>query len=214
MPKVWTIPPMWAGRTAYILGGGPSLLGLDLCQGLEGLLKGKRVIGVNTAFKFGPWVDICWFGDGKWFDWNYKELAEYPGLKVTCNPNFLTEKKYFGHGILVVGRGKSNGIETKKGYIAWNRSSGASAINFAYHLGSRRAVLLGFDMHSNGKNHNWHKEHKGPSLNNPDFNPYSRFLKPFTQIKEEANALGMEILNATVESALTAFPMVNIKDAI
>lgn len=205
---------MWRGETAYILGGGPSLIGMDLCQGLEGLLKNKRVIGVNNAFKFGSWVDTCWFGDGKWFEWNYKELAEYSGLKVTCNPNFLTEKRYFGHGILVVGRGKSNGIETKKGYIAWNRSSGASAINFAYYLGVKRVVLLGFDMHSDGANHNWHKEHKSKGANIPSYNPYERFMKPFPQIKKEADALGMEILNATVGSALTVFPMVNIKDVL
>lgn len=214
MPKIWSAPELWKDRTAYILGGGPSLLGMDYCLGLEGLLKDKRVIGVNNAFKFGSWVDICWFGDAKWFRWNFKELAEYPGLKVTCNPNFLTEKELFGHGILVMGRGKSNGIETRSGYIAWNRSSGASAINFAYYLGVKRIILLGFDMHSSGINHNWHREHKGAGVNNPNFNPYNRFLKAFDNIKKEAEALGLEILNATVKSALTAFPIVNIEDVV
>lgn len=214
MPKIWKLPPLWKGRTAYILGGGPSLLGMDYCLGLKGLLKDRRVIGVNNAFKFGSWVDICWFGDTGWFRWNFKELAKYPGLKVTCHPGFLTERELFGHGVLVVGRGKSNGIETKKGYIAWNRSSGACAINFAYHLGVRRIILLGFDMHSDGASHNWHKEHKGRSVSNLKFNPYKRFLKPFNDIKEEAKALGLEILNATVGSALTAFPVVNIRDVV
>lgn len=214
MPKIWIVPPMWKGKTAYILGGGPSLLGMDLCGDLESLLKSKRVIGVNNAFKFGSWVDICWFGDGKWFDWNHKELAKYSGLKVTCNPSFLTEQRLFGYGVLVVGRGKSNGIETKKGYIAWNRTSGASAINFAYHLGVKRIVLLGFDMHSDKGNHNWHKEHKNRGANQLSYDPYERFLKPFPQIKEEADTLGIEILNATVESALAVFPMVNIKDVL
>lgn len=214
MPKIWAIPPIWKDKTAYILGGGPSLLGMDLCQGLERLLENKRVIGVNNAFRLGSWVDICWFGDAKWFEWNYKELAEYSGLKVTCNPNFLTNKKYFGSGILTVGRGKSNGIEIRNEYVAWNRSSGASAINFAYHLGVKRVILLGFDMHSTEANHNWHKKHKGKSVNNAKFDPYPRFLKVFSQIKKEADILGMEILNATIESALTAFPMVNIEDVI
>lgn len=218
MPKIWALPSLWKNQTAYILGGGPSLLGMDYCLGLEKLLENKRVIGVNNAFKFGSWIDACWFGDAKWFDWNFKELAKFSGLKVTCNPKFLTKKEFDKHHILVMGRGKSNGIEKKAGYVAWNRSSGASAINFAYHLGVKRIVLLGFDMHSsngNGNvNHNWHKEHKGVSVKNPNFNPYERFLKPFKQIKEEADVLGLEILNATVESALTVFPMVNIKDVV
>ena len=106
----------------------------------------------------------------------------------------------------------------KEGYVAWNRSSGDSAINFAYHLGVKRIVLLGFDMHSsngNGNiNHNWHKEHRGISVKNPNFDPYGRFLKPFKQIKKEADILGLEILNATIGSGLTAFPMINIKDVI
>lgn len=214
MPKIWSPPKIWDNQTAYILGGGPSLLGMDYCLGLERLLKDKRVIGVNNAFKFGSWVDVCWFGDTKWFDWNYKELAEYSGLKVTCNPRFLTTKGFGEHHVQIMGRGKSNGIEEKVGYVAWNRSSGASAVNFAYHLGCKRIVLLGFDMCSNGVDHNWHKDHKGKNVNNPDFNPYKRFLKPFKQIKEEADVIGLEILNATVESALTVFPMVNIKDIV
>lgn len=211
---MWAPPELWKSQTAYILGGGPSLLGMDYCLGLEKLLKDKRVIGVNNAFKFGPWVDACWFGDAHWFDWNFKSLAKFSGLKVTCNPKFLTKKQFDEHHILVMNRGKSNGIEKKAGHIAWNRSSGASAINFAYHLGAKRIILLGFDMHSDGINHNWHKEHKGRSISNSNFNPYERFLKPFKQIKEEADNLGLEILNATVGSALTIFPMVNIKDAI
>ena len=213
---MWAPPKLWENQTAYILGGGPSLLGMDYCLGLKRLLKDKRIIGVNNAFKFGSWVDICWFGDEKWFRWNFKELAKYPGLKVTCNPGLVKEAAK--HHILVMERGKSDGIEKKEGYVAWNRSSGASAINFAYHLGVKRIVLLGFDMHSsngNGNiNHNWHKEHRGISVKNPNFDPYGRFLKPFKQIKKEADILGLEILNATIGSGLTAFPMINIKDVI
>lgn len=211
---MWNPPELWKNQTAYILGGGPSLLGMDYCLGLEKLLEGKRVIGVNNAFKFGSWVDVCWFGDEKWFEWNFKELAKFSGLKVTCNPKFLTKKEADEHHILIMNRGKSNGIEKKAGYVAWNRSSGASAINFAYHLGIKKIVLLGFDMHSDGINHNWHKEHKGRSIDNRNFDPYERFLKPFKQIKEEADIIGLEILNATVGSALTAFPTVDIKDVI
>lgn len=215
---MWSPPKLWSNQTVYILGGGPSLLGVDYCLGLEKLLRNKRVIGVNNSFKLGSWVDACWFGDAKWFEWNFKELAQYSGLKVTCNPKFLTMKEFGKHHILIMGRGKSNGIERKAGYIAWNRSSGASAINFAYHLDVKRIVLLGFDMHSsngNGNiNHNWHREHKGRSIDNVNFSPYERFLKPFAQIKKEADVLGLEILNATVNSALTIFPVVDIRDVV
>jgi hypothetical protein len=54
----WIAPKMWAGGTAFIVGGGPSLKGVDLTP-----IHHRRVIGVNNAYRMGNWVDICWFGD-------------------------------------------------------------------------------------------------------------------------------------------------------
>ncbi len=55
MSDLWPIPKIWNKSTVFIIGGGPSLLDIDLS-----LLHDKRVIGVNQAYKLGNWIDILW----------------------------------------------------------------------------------------------------------------------------------------------------------
>ena len=75
----WKIPKIWEGQTCYILGGGPSLTRMNL-----DLIKGKHIIGVNNAYRLGDWVDICWYGDCRWFDWHQHHLRYFPGFVATC----------------------------------------------------------------------------------------------------------------------------------
>ena len=146
--EYWKVPEMWKGEIVYILGGAPSLLD----EKLE-LIEDKKVIGVNCAFLLGDWVDIVWFGDPPWFDWNEEKLAEFGGLKACC-----CEKMRFDQpAIKVLERGKKMGLEDGKNYrtrISWNWSSGGSAVNLATLLGATKVVLLGFDMKPDDKGRN------------------------------------------------------------
>ncbi|MHA1809355.1 MAG: hypothetical protein ACTSYH_03480 [Candidatus Heimdallarchaeaceae archaeon] len=205
--KNWNPPRMWEGKTAFILGGGPSLLDVEL-----GPLKSKRVIGVNNAFELGDWVDVCWFGDCRWFNWNKENLQKYKGLVATCckNKNIVGVK-----WVKYVERGKAAGIDERPGKISWNSNSGASAINLAYHFGVKRIVLLGFDMHvDNDGNHNWHDKHKSQR---PKDSVYAtRFMKRFPAISYDAKRLKLEILNATEGTALpeSIFPHVKLEEVL
>jgi len=49
---------MWEGETAFIVGGGPSLLDVDIS-----VLEGKRVIGVNNAYQLLPNAPFLVFHD-------------------------------------------------------------------------------------------------------------------------------------------------------
>lgn len=200
----WDSVKIWSETsTAYILGGGPSLLTMDLTP-----IHDKHVIGVNNAYRLGDWVDVCWFGDYEWYGLHRLELFKFYGLKVHCC-NIDAERP----GIKELGRGKPWGIDKRRDYVAWNDNSGASAINLAYHLGVRTVVLLGFDMKfgENRKN-NWHEDHKLPP--HKDWNPYPKFLRNFPIIKQEADKLGLTILNATPDSALDVFPMVKLEETL
>jgi len=199
----WIPEPIWTNQTVFIIGGGPSVNKTDLS-----LIYDRKVIGVNTAFKLGDWVDIGWFGDKKWIDWNEKEFKEFKGIKASCNTNNVVLKKY--DWIKYVKRGKPLGIDTTKGFVSWNKSSGNSAINLAYHLGSRRIVLIGFDLKDDEKgNHNYHDEHKVKE--NP---PYTRMISCLKVVSEDANKLGVEILNASPKSGCLFFPRGELKDFI
>jgi len=201
----WNVPILWPESTVFIIGGGPSLLQQDLT-----LLHDKRVIGVNQAFRLGPWVDVCWFGDKQWYSQNLPDIKEYGGLIVTCSVEAQANKRL--KRVKYLGRSKQKGIEIKRRtHIAWNGNSGASAVNLAYWLGAKRVVLLGFDMKNpedpKDMQSHWHN-HYEPKIDKRTrklIDPYPRFMKGWPVIKIDADRAGLEIINATPNSALTLF---------
>jgi hypothetical protein len=203
MDKWWIVPKLWPDSRVFIIGGGPSLKNVPL-----DILRNKRVIGANNSFMFGDWVDVCWFVDSVWYEDNKVRLEEFPGLKIHCCNRHADRP-----GTLRIMRSNNKfGIEKDPSKISWNMCSGSSAINLAYHLGAKSVVLLGFDMkiNDNGEN-NWHNLHRPKPKK---WNPYRRFLDCFPTIKSDAKSLGLEILNATPDSALTIFPMIKLEDAL
>ena len=232
-PSYWAVPPMWTNGTAFILGGGPSLqlmAGIDvhelnnkrifrqLREHFLPLLKGVRVIGVNSAFKLGEEiVDICWFTDNGWYIRNKPELKNFSGLKVHC-----CNKHILRIGTKWLKRKRPQwGIHTKfNDTVCWNANSGGSAINLAYHLGVTRVVLIGFDMKKVENRNNFHTEHahggycqKGGYPK--DWNPYPRFAIGFDKIKKQADVLdNFTIVNATPGTALEIFKKVKLEDEL
>lgn len=199
---LWTVPPLWQGVDCFILGGGPSLSGVDLRP-----LHDQRVIAVNNAYKLGAWIDVVFYGDCRWLGQYGKGLLDFAGLKVT-----VCEKHLDKPGIKVVRRrNRPFGISRDRGILLWNLNSGACAINLACHLGVKRIVLLGFDMKKNGDKHNWHDDYES---RRPKFNPYSRFMRPFPYIATDLKRLKVECLNATQGSALKEFPIVKLEDMV
>jgi len=215
--KEWTPPKLWQGSTCYILGGGPSLLNVNF-----DLIKGSRIIAVNNAYgnpvaklngelsHYEPrnWVDVCWFGDGQWYWWHKPWLKAFSGILATCKDTF-----YGVTGVKTLKRSrKTYGIEEKPGQVCWNLNSGASAINLAYHLGVKRIILLGFDMHNVEKKKNWHNDHK-TNVTNIN-NIYNRHLKSFPIIMKDAERLGLEIINCTPNSAITEIPIQELEKVV
>ena len=194
---IWKVPKMWEGETVFIIGGGPSLNDLDLS-----LIHDKRCIGVNNAYRLGDWVDICWFGDSRWLEWhqNRKNLRdgwrEFAGIRASSAARIKDHKdiKY-----VALSQGKPYGIETDPYKICWNKTSGTSAINLAYHLGASKIVLLGFDMQIVDNKHNWHDEH---IVHGDKADPYDRFMKCWKDLTTELKALGRDMVNCSVTSAI------------
>ena len=198
----WQIPKLWPKSTVFILAGGPTLPnsmdGFDLSE--------ENVLGVNAAFGLGKWVDVCFFGDAKFYWWNRNALDRFKGLKITINDRSKMRYKSVENrpGINIIKRGKFRGLNREPDLIGWNKSSGAAAINVAIHLGANQIVLLGYDMRVINGRKNW-KRHVRERTK---LNPFENFLKVFGQIKRDAEKMGVEILNATPESNLKTFPMV------
>lgn len=212
MPNRSTLHGMWQGETAFIIGGGPSLIDFDFSPIMD-----RKVIGVNNSYRFGPWVDVCWFGDLKWFHWHQLELREkYEGIICHCNTRSNLIKLNW---IVPFERGAPVGIETKKGTVAWNRCSGLSAINLAYHFGVTRVVLLGFDMRMYNipgrrgpEMKNWHTDHKEQVNRIEARRRFNHHISACKIIQKAAVKLNFEIINCTLESAIPDFPIMSLDD--
>lgn len=199
--RPWKTIRLWPDSTVFVIGGGPSLAEMDLSP-----IWNQRVIGVNDAFKLGNWVDVCWFSDCRWYEWNKELLKEFSGVIASCTNCSCNHPR-----VLQVKRLEGSGIVTNPAIVRWNKNSGASAINLAYHLGAKRIVLLGFDMKQKDGQNNWHQNHK----HNPRPTIYQNlFLPPFDIIARDAKNLGIEILNATPDTDLKAFPIIQLGDVL
>ncbi|MEW5725493.1 MAG: hypothetical protein AB1896_20460 [Thermodesulfobacteriota bacterium] len=225
----WVVPRLWPGRTVYIIGGGPSLklaAGLPenesnpqvIFPAVSDLLRpihNQRVIGVNTAYLLGPFVDICYFGDYPWYDFHRERLQSFPGLKVTCSSKLAGVP-----GVKAIRRGRK-GLDLRPDFITWGANTGASAINLALHLGAARIFLLGFDGGNPKAGHfNWHDEHRRFRAEQPpelERRNYQRFIvHGFQPIAEAIKTYGLEVvvLNANPDSAIECFPKVSLEDVL
>lgn len=204
-PPTWTAPPIWQDGECYIIGGGPSVNSTDLS-----LLKGRRVIAVNQAYKLGRF-DVLFYGDCPWWQRERDNLTDWPGLIVhaCCNWEGIGRVKR-------IKRTKAIGpMEKNPALLAWNLSSGACAINLAVHFGVKRIVLIGFDMRKVDGETNFHHDHPHHKRKQgKSYNPYARFLQPFPVIAKSLQQLGIECINATPGSALEVFPIMTLEEAV
>ena len=238
----WKVPPIWEDGDVWILGGGPSVtkqfdIPDDVVNDVINKVKPpsayspymeaihkKHVIGINVAFLIGNWIDVCFFGDGKFYAQNKEALAQWPGLKVTCNPGTarIPWIKYLARD-----NTHSFGISSKLDSVSWNANSGSAAVSMAANAGAKRIILVGFDMSlgKDGSKH-WHRLYE-PIVTPQEMvhfrkigiryrvrMPFNRHLQGFPQMLKDAQVRGIEIINACPESAITVFPKCNVKDLL
>lgn len=100
---------------------------------------------------------------------------------------------------------REDGLDRDPAFLSTGRNSGHQAINLAVHLGARHVVLLGFDMGRGpaGALH-WHANH-GEGMNNPGDDTIDGWRAMMATIPPAADALGVDIVNASRETALRCF---------
>jgi hypothetical protein len=229
----WRVPRIWEGGDVWIIGGGPSIpkqFGVPdkvinaVVSGasppnvyspyMESIHK-KHVIGINVAYLIGDWIDMVFFGDGNFFNMHKQRLAEFPGLRVCCDPQAAKEPWIKG---LARDKEHSKGISPHPDKVGWNHNSGAAAISVAVHTGAKRIILLGFDMKLDSRNmQHWHDLYgKGEirDVRKLQKLPFERHLRGFGQIALDAKRMGVEILNCSPNSAIDTFPRYSLKELL
>ena len=205
----WTPEPLWAGQTAFLLGGGPSLAKVDLRR-----LSGHSVMAINSSAKpaMAAGLDedgVLFFMDNGWWR-DHRSLCEaWRGPVVTLS---RAAKREAPELVRRLDTTTPQPAFPPAGApaVRWGRSSGHLAISLAIAMGAARIVLLGYDMRLvDGRSHH-HDDYSRRT--HPDV--FADFLAHFEGWDGEAKAAGVEILNATPDSALTEFPMVAPADIL
>jgi hypothetical protein len=103
------------------------------------------------------------------------------------------------------------GVMKQGNAIYLGGNSGYQAVGLALHFGARRVILLGYDMQATGGRTHWHGNHA--KLGNPLPDRYPEWRRQFSAMNRELPE-GVEIVNATRESALTSFARMPIEQAL
>lgn len=199
---MWKVPRDWPGEVAYVIAGGPSVLSQDLT-----LLKGRRVIVVNSSWEAFPEAQYLFFGDYRWFYQHRDKLKiGFKGRVVT--PCSVTR----GKEILLLKKVKPPpGICADPAKISMFFTSLQGALNLSVHLGARRIVLLGADMRpaSDGRTHH-HEPHPWPQKRDCWD---KQMIDLETTVRPLAD-MGIEVINTSLESRLTWWPKMRLEDCL
>lgn len=195
--------PKWTDQTCVIVGSGPSANTIPI-----ELAKGKaKFIAVNNAAQLAPWADVVYSSDFPW--WKQCEgLPRFAGIKISQDDRVVN--KPFWNIFLVKTVLEDNLLVTTPGEIGWGGNSGFGAINLAVQFGVNRIVLVGFDMNINNGVH-WHGKHP-VGMNNPSRESTARWRDVLDAQKPLLSRLGVEMLNASPDSALTAYQKVDFRE--
>jgi len=216
----WRIEPKWAGKTAFLLAGGPSLKGFD-----AGILRNHgKVLTINDSWRLAPWAHASYFCDWQWWQMQQAKnprakLSTAPGGEVgfhdmiyrafwiTSSPKFADNPQV--HCIQLTG---DRGLETSPVGVKHGSNSGYQAINLAYLLGAARIILLGYDMKCQAAHTHWHDE---PRQAQPVFQTVlDSFIPAFDTLAAPLKEAGVEVINCTPDSALKCWPYVPLEEVL
>lgn len=193
----WHVAPEWAGETAFIVAGGTSVLDQDLS-----LLRGRRVIVINSSYEAAPFADFLFFGDASWWDTHCRRpaLAAFAGRIVTVSvrcagPRLLRLRRQV----------PPPGLSLDRSCAVSERTSLQGAINLAIHLGVKRIVLLGADMRraDDGRSHH-HAPHPRP--NKPGNRTWDIQMGQLRLAVEPLRQLGIEVVNTSPITRIDWWP--------
>lgn len=170
---------------------------------------------MNDAWRIAPWVDVLYAADGDWW-------AHHEGVPAFDGERWSQDDGQPGHsrrklrevaphyGIRVVRSVAGPGVSFDAAYIRLGFNSGFQALNLAVLFGAARIVLLGFDMQATGGRAHFFGQHPAPLRARGAC--FKKFIKAFNEAAPQLASAGVEVINATRETALTCFPRARIED--
>lgn len=199
-------PARRAGSTFVVIASGPSLAAED-CEQVRAWRArgGGKVIAINTSYRLAPWADALYACDAKWWDENIEAVRRETSAELWTQAADAAKR----YGLQRVKGRRADGLGRDVIHLGGN--SGYQAVNLAYLWGARRIVLLGYDMQHTGGASHWHGDHPWKKGVKP---PVHTWLPRFTQLAEDLEREGVEVVNATRHTALKCFPRQPLEEVV
>lgn len=236
------LDPIWRGQTVVCIATGPSLTPEQVALVERWRAAGGcRAIAINDAYLYAPWADALYFADVRWWQWQdegrmrlgplkmtsfevQQRFREFAGMRISIenagqrvpDPRVIVLKNFsIPDGSPARPGGTMGRLSQDPTGIFAGQNSGYQAIGCAVLLGSKRIVLLGYDMKAKtlpgGEllHHCW-GNHPVPS----DQGAYRQWRDEYARMAVTARLNGIEIVNATADSDLDCFPMVRLESLV
>lgn len=197
-------PPWWNDRPVAIVGAGPSLRDFRYDR-----LRGPwHVVAVNQSI--WPLRDIAHAAISIDIPWIRGQAAEAVKLGV---PIYVAGPEHhqcpFVEDVTYLRRSRTTGFSERDDTIEMGGTSGYAALNFAFLKRAKSVVLFGFDYstrrgdHADDTLYAWH-----PPGHNARYWP--RWAQNFREVIPQITKAGMQVLNASPESTIDAFPKCSV----
>lgn len=196
------------GRVTYIVGGGPSLIGFDF----ERLRGAGHVIGVNESMFHAP----CSVGvsmDYNFIRYNYVRLRNFieggKTVYLALGPKWPAVLDLVP-GATYLRAETHEGLSLYTDTVRHGGTSGYAALNVAVLKHATRIVLLGYDYGALGDKHHYHDAYHWFT----DYKGWAAWAKRFDAAAQFCTSLGVDVVNASPNSTVTAFRKATIDECV
>jgi hypothetical protein len=192
------------GKTMFLIGGGPSLKGVDL-SALE--TRQDQVIVANNAYKLFPKALVAHHADYVWWEWN-KELfaATFTGEFKSTTGIGGAKSCYDLETWCWLRRGVDHSLSLDRTEVN-GMHAGHQILNIAFFLGAKRIVLLGYDFcFGKAGETQWHSDHQRET--NTEMWA-KRMLPNFKTTLPFLEAAEVHVVNANPDSMLKDFEFID-----
>jgi hypothetical protein len=196
---------LWTGMTGIVIGGGPSLTLQQIQTIAKAKLSGSaKVVAVNNAVFVAWWADWLHGCDFTWWREHIQDAQHFPGIKTTLDP-MVPDVWRVG---FLNNTGK-NGFDPDPGNCRTGGNGVYQAMHCLIHCDISRIILVGVDMKRDGARTHWHGGHGSADVD------YANVMAPcFETLKPALVERGIDVFNASPNSALEAFPKVSLEKAL
>ena len=195
---------------AVIIAGGPSLTREDVAKVEQADVD---IIGINNAYQICSRMEIHYACDTKWWRAHWDKIPDGPA-RYSLKDGRKNKQDSGVPGVIQLRMGNRRGLSDEWPFVCWGGNGGYQAINLAYLLGYKKVVLLGYDMSEQNKKAHWHSDHNFPGSTNPCKSTFTMWRKDFEPLASALQKKGIEVVNVTRRTLLSAFPQATLEEIL